>query len=645
MELNGKLMKVDVEADLEGMVGKETTNIGNASCGSELDYCPKCFELEEKCKKAEKRCTVLELEIERNKFEFESLKSKLSTVNLDKPVVEDEVCRLEKENRALQNKFTDFQNHKMATSVEVKGSQDDNSIDKGDKIFELMVENNALNAEVGVLEARCKDLELQVAELQKSLNSKVEECTLTGTVKVGPVSSGGGEEISEVKEMQCGFYGAATPVIDTLFSNVVHEVGAKSDILHGNEVGYVSRAQKQLVFEEGTSARKMTPITPARARPPPLCPIDISDSDDDDDDEANTINLPILDIQAGKRACGSSDADNVFSTDTKELTSQNNLTWSPIESEEDDVPHCNRRASSMSNAKRKSASNVIASDSGSDTDDNFPICRLRKDHLPESTLSSLQNSNYTTVVSSGNKDGKPIPRRQLVPLRKQFKEGTSERCSHSDMHSNETRPLRGIPTNGTFKVNETEEDESDSEDESLNGFIVGSSDSEGDSASKVNVISTSDERSSTAVSDDASDSNVDYGDIISRIGRRKDRLIKWVVEADMLAAFGKDPELCMKAVCALYRRQTSEERLSKATIFANQRGFSQCDAVRGSKLGEFLTGGDPMGDLKKSAKELQEHDPKGGVEMCRKLATHYSKQLFAMYKNKEDPLWPALEPN
>lgn len=65
---------------------------------------------------------------------------------------------------------------------------------------------------------------------------------------------------------------------------------------------------------------------------------------------------------------------------------------------------------------------------------------------------------------------------------------------------------------------------------------------------------------------------------------------------------------------------------------------------RGSKLGEFLTDGDPVGDLKKSVKELQEHDPKG-IEMCRQLATHYSKQLFAMYANKEDPLWPAMQPN
>lgn len=55
-------------------------------------------------------------------------------------------------------------------------------------------------------------------------------------------------------------------------------------------------------------------------------------------------------------------------------------------------------------------------------------------------------------------------------------------------------------------------------------------------------------------------------------------------------------------------------------------------------LGDFLTEGDPEGDLKKSVEELQEHDPKA-VELCRTLATHYSKQLFEIYQNKEDPFF------
>ena len=68
--------------------------------------------------------------------------------------------------------------------------------------------------------------------------------------------------------------------------------------------------------------------------------------------------------------------------------------------------------------------------------------------------------------------------------------------------------------------------------------------------------------------------------------------------------------------------------------------FSHCTLTfylcRGSCLAEFLTGGDPLGDVKKSVKDLEKYDHEG-VETCRKMALHYSKQLFKIYKNKEDP--------
>ena len=75
--------------------------------------------------------------------------------------------------------------------------------------------------------------------------------------------------------------------------------------------------------------------------------------------------------------------------------------------------------------------------------------------------------------------------------------------------------------------------------------------------------------------------------------------------------------------------------LCKATFCQNQRGFSKFDAHRGCTLAQFLINGDPQGDLKKSVKELQAFDP-NAVELCRNLATHYSRQLFKIY-NKEDP--------
>lgn len=61
---------------------------------------------------------------------------------------------------------------------------------------------------------------------------------------------------------------------------------------------------------------------------------------------------------------------------------------------------------------------------------------------------------------------------------------------------------------------------------------------------------------------------------------------------------------------------------------------------RGSTLAEFLNDGDPQGDMVKSVKELQAYDPRG-IEVCTTLATRYSKQLFSIYKNKEDPFFSA----
>ncbi|KAH1125552.1 hypothetical protein GYH30_014907 [Glycine max] len=66
---------------------------------------------------------------------------------------------------------------------------------------------------------------------------------------------------------------------------------------------------------------------------------------------------------------------------------------------------------------------------------------------------------------------------------------------------------------------------------------------------------------------------------------------------------------------------------------------SQKMMCRGSTLAEFLNHGDPRGGLKKSVKELQEYDPKA-VEQCRTFAIRYSKQLYHIYKNKEDPFFP-----
>lgn len=55
-------------------------------------------------------------------------------------------------------------------------------------------------------------------------------------------------------------------------------------------------------------------------------------------------------------------------------------------------------------------------------------------------------------------------------------------------------------------------------------------------------------------------------------------------------------------------------------------------------MAEFLTDGDPFGPLKKSVKDLENYDRKA-IDYCHKLANRYSKQLFTIYQNKEDPFF------
>ncbi|KAL4557018.1 hypothetical protein LXL04_035188 [Taraxacum kok-saghyz] len=234
--------------------------------------------------------------------------------------------------------------------------------------------------------------------------------------------------------------------------------------------------------------------------------------------------------------------------------------------------------------KRNPSSNVVTSDGETSDDDNAPICTLI------------------------NKEGSS--RRPLKRLRK------------SD----------DITIDLLKTGNSSSEDEED-DDESLDRFIVDSSESESESESESGSGSGSGGRDSCDDSEDGSDG---YKETLDKIRRKKELKTKWELEGDMLADFGKDPELCMRAVCALYRQQTEDEKAGLATIYLNGRGFSQFDAFRGSDVAEFLTDGDPNGDLNKTVEELERYDAKG-VELCMRLAAKYSKQLFQIYQSKEDP--------
>ena len=330
------------------------------------------------------------------------------------------------------------------------------------------------------------------------------------------------------------------------------------------EVKYARQVRKQLSFEEERSpSKKLAPSTPGSARPASLGIIDISDSDSEvDNSHAKKIRKVQVLEDCILGGCVGSE---------KEKFSQNSVKHTHYDqNDEEDMDAREENILIFPTPKRKRASNVVNSDTESD-DDNVPISKLKRMHLqekvPEIVGSDLNDCSVTDTISVGNNvmDIITPPRRRLMTLRKC--EGKVGAGRNNLSQASETKYHQGIPTREDVEDEDSEEAGSESEGESLGGFIVESSD-----------VSHADDASSE--SQDVSDDNVDFDEILSKLQRNKDHISEWVFEADMLAAFGKDIELCMKAVCALYRQQTSEEKLSKETFYYNGRGFSKFDAER-----------------------------------------------------------------
>ncbi|KAB1199469.1 hypothetical protein CJ030_MR0G023007 [Morella rubra] len=138
-----------------------------------------------------------------------------------------------------------------------------------------------------------------------------------------------------------------------------------------------------------------------------------------------------------------------------------------------------------------------------------------------------------------------------------------------------------------------------------------------------------DDSSSSSDSDDS----FSFLNHTSLLGPRNRNNPCFEFEEDMIAEFEKDAELCMKAVCALYRQQTSVSKSPMCLEFSSNQspGFNKYDALRGTTLAEFLIDGDTEGKLRKSATELEQHD-KNGLSDCKRLAIGHSKQLFEIFR-------------
>ncbi|KAK9293113.1 hypothetical protein L1049_021099 [Liquidambar formosana] len=610
------------------------------------------------------------------KSEYESLEAKFRALEVEKLAMEDKVKVLKRRNDELESRIAQIEDENKV------GSRREKAVERVDLTLEneeedklqLTIENRVLEREkrraedeVEIWKVKFRELESRVVQLEDNLILRGGQSSLGGkreeelrlpdmgsqgietkrTIKLSKTKDGLYVGISSdhaqakektvdletihaspskgIRHLQAA---AGTLSIDTPCKHSVHVKRGNIGTHLETKVVYGGRVRKQLEYgDEGSPNKKMAPSTPGGATSTSVGVIDVSDSDDDEPDITH-IHVPSPETYGSKMVCVATDSALGGAVGyEKGRTFENSLKRTLSDQiDEEDMSGCKGNLPFSTTPKRKRPSNMITSDSESDDDDKVPICKLKRPTLQESIHDPTDphlNSSPTASVSGANVLPESVTprRRRLVTLRQCEETGGAERNSSSNLKTSETTCDPGIPTTD----DEMAEVGSDSEGESLAGFIV-----------DTDVSDVSDGDGTTSESEDASDGNEDFGEILSKIRRNRDQKSKWEFEADMLAAFGKDPELCMKAVCALYRQQTTDEKSIKYTIHLNQRGFSQCDAPRGTALAEFLTDGDPKGDLKKSVKELQEYNPHA-LELCRTLATHYSKQLFTIYNNKEDP--------
>ncbi|XP_030536006.1 uncharacterized protein LOC115744794 isoform X1 [Rhodamnia argentea] len=605
----------------------------------------------------EERIVRLELENRKWKSDYEALKDKFKALEAEKQAIECEVGVLKQENSEIKKQISGFECDKGCKSGDTNGAGVKKFVDlieeqeEEDKVLQLMIENRVLECEknkaerdLEVLRQSLQELESRVLQMEANSNSVAQagHHLLNGSKIRVEFPNELAEGVSRRKEMDhlkesCGGHWdarmvdlvdvgfgcetCATPPNFTMQINSCDDKGEKEVAC----LQYGRRARKKLLFkEEESPGRKMAPSTPGVAKPHTVGIIDIHDSDEEEDkahDETcaldNQENSKGLDVDY--RSCkGILEGGKAMTIENSARTCHEEDYHDSIAGDEDN--------STVLTPKRKRAFNVIETDSESGDDDCVPIGRLKRMHLQElykpGDTTSEMNQCQTANASPGNhvKHAQTPMRQRLMTLRNREAKAKAKQKSSSGVQHHHVGP--------TTEDAETEDSEDfglDSDNDSLSNFIVDDSDaSDGDDAS--------------GQSEDTSDGETDFGEILSRIKRSKDHKSEWKFEADMLAAFAKEPELCMKAVCALYRQQTADERISKEALHSNQRGFSKFDARRGCALGEFLTDGDPSGGLTKSVEELEEHDP-AALDLCRKLADHYSKQLFQIYKNNEDPFF------
>ncbi|KAK9672515.1 hypothetical protein RND81_12G105400 [Saponaria officinalis] len=580
-------------------------------------------EVEKRCKEVEKKCVALQ--IQSKNLELEEIRGKIR-------VLDDERVKIEEEVKGLGKNLGNIEGTELievvARELPSNGGNVGRESDVEAKIDQLMNEIRVLECEkntavrkVDEWKRKCKEFESRVREMEERLRCQGENGDFSG-VK------------DDIKDVNVG--GSSDFGSGTCFLGVV-DGGIQIEGTFSME----NQVKRKLAFcNQRSCDRKIAPSTPTDQRPS-VAVVDI-DSDHEHDVSADhdiSSVMPGVGVSATIGATIEEDeiVDEGTVVETPKRKRDLTVVTSDDEVEESEVVP-KRRAFKIGDSDNegeevdddddalpiKRILKGVTSDCQSDDDeDNIPISQLKMNRAQGSRRSARLRGKNAFGQMSANR-----PRRRLV------KRGQSTQ-------TDKTQKTKNSSDNLTKKYVEDDESEGDDSrsDDSLSDFIVSDSDGEEPVDSEDREDDLQDDSGHSHENEEPSDDNVDFEDIICRLQRRKDPNSKWNLQGDMLSDFAKNPELCLRGVCALHRRQIAKEMLWMDNIHNVGRGFSQFDAPRGTVLGEFLTDGNPNGDLVKTVEELQAYDPEG-PEICRTLAARYSNQLFEIYNNNEDPYFP-----
>ncbi|XP_062189686.1 uncharacterized protein LOC133892754 [Phragmites australis] len=490
---------------------------------------------------------------------------------------------------------------------------------------------SALEAELAAKTSRIADLEARVSLLY------AENARLRKALAKGEGTDRAGEEDPKFGRLAAGLGGNKHEAVEKQDGSVACDVIEVSDCEEGMAIGVnEGRGPEEGVVAVPTPRKRAVRVVTGESE-------DVEDADGGNGNDKGSARcnsdagLEDDDVLITAR-CKKRAAARVVTTDSEDEDEDGGELGSDEDDEHDKeggvTPSRKRALRGFSDSENEDgnegvhvvrlepASLVVAThiESGEeDEDDSVPICqalkKMRKKRVRDGNDDELGEAEGCST---------PATRRLACLVKNQSKGGRAARQVLDFVEPKE------------YEGSEDDMEEDNDMDEFINDddSLENATDSAEESCAEPEVSDASARNEESSPEPEESDSEINYADVMACIGRKRNSK-DWEHEGQMLSAFDKHPELCLKAVCALYRKQTEDERSEKATLIHNKEGFSQIDARRGSRIAEFLLDGDPYGPLKKTVSDLEEYD-RYALEFCHNVAARYSKQLFAIYQNKED---------